>query len=124
MSEAKSSPPVPDSATSDEPTPEEKKPAVRATQLTADQRAAALQWFQDTMAGKTGTCSLCGSDQWTLLDDFVAPALFGNDGTSGMFLGSTYPHFMLACATCANVQFVNAIASGVIAVPKKRENST
>jgi hypothetical protein len=28
--------------------------------------------------------------------------------------GPTYPHFMLVCNNCGNVQFINAVAAGVL----------
>jgi hypothetical protein len=84
------------------------------SKLTQEHRDRIQRWSDEKIKDtKSCGCPLCGSKNWTLLEDFVAPANFSRNG--GLLLGGkVYPHFMLICDVCGNVQFINAIRAGVL----------
>lgn len=90
---------------------------VSRSKLSPEQKAKAEKWFKDYVIAHNSRCPMCSSQQWILLDDFVAPTTFSGGG--GLIIGgNTYPHFMLACGVCGTVQFINAILTGILARDK------
>ena len=85
----------------------------RPSQLTAAHKALVEEWFQKKAAKHDPKCPICGTGNWTVLDDFVTPTTYSDTGAL-IFGGFAYPHFMLACTNCGNVQFINAIQAGVV----------
>jgi hypothetical protein len=83
-----------------------------SSNLTEDQKKKAEHWFQ-TRASKA-VCPVCYSRTWTILPDMLAPPTFH---AGSMVLGGvSYPHIVMACTTCGNSQFINAIVAGVLEV--------
>ena len=84
------------------------------SRLTDEHRKKVNEWFLAHLKTGTGSgCPLCGNKKWSTLADFVVPANFTPGG--GVSLGGdVYPHFMLVCNVCSNVQFINAIKAGVL----------
>lgn len=80
-----------------------------------EKRAIATAWLQ----GKTSlSCECCGSKDWQLASDLVAPVIFNGGFSLG---GNSYPHFMIICKNCANTKFFNAVIAGVLKVENAAE---
>ena len=85
--------------------------------LTSEQRASVHSWFEKLKSqGSAPRCPICESVDWTVPEHLVSPSVYAGGGS--LFLGGVqYPHFMLACTKCGNVQFINAVITGVVKVP-------
>lgn len=78
--------------------------------LSKSEKDKALAWLNERTEAAP-TCSVCGTQNWTVADHAVAPALFGK----GLILGGVaYPHIMLVCRHCGHTLFFNAIVMGVL----------
>jgi hypothetical protein len=98
----------PEASTPDEP-----------DKLTKEERDRIARWYAEK-APQGATCSICGTKNWAALDHFVTPlAVTGPERGAVVIGGILYPHFMLSCTNCGNVQFINALRAGVI--PPKSE---
>lgn len=105
MSDSKEAPPRPsEPATKPDPT----------SKLSEAHRKKVNAWFEKRVKPNKGAgCPICGTQHWSVLDDFVTPPNFAPNG--GMLLGGEmYPHFMLVCNTCSTIQFINAVQAGVL----------
>lgn len=96
--------PAPVSAPEPEPPPPSK--------ITPEQRDKIQVWRDEKFKDHGPVCPMCGHNTWTVLDDFVSPNNYGRTIFIG---GAIYPHFMVICNTCSNVQFINAVAAGILA---------
>jgi hypothetical protein len=99
---------------SEAPKPPLPPPQPPQHKITPELRTKIEAWFNAKARGEPqkGTCPICATKNWSILDDFVAPPLFAG---GGMILGGiAYPHFMLVCNNCGNAQFINAVAAGVL----------
>lgn len=84
-------------------------------ELTQIEKDKIAQWFAANVPGGHLACPICKTENWAVLDHFVTPTVVGGPKRNSMQLGSvSYPHFMLACLHCGNVQFVNALRTGVL----------
>jgi hypothetical protein len=108
--------------------PEEKPPEadpMLRDRLTEEETKKIQQWF-DTNAGAHSKCPICGTNEWAAIEHLVSPIILGGPRRNGWEMGSgVYPHFMMSCQKCGNVQFINAINAGVVErekrVPPPRE---
>lgn len=94
---------------------EPKKPEVGV--LTEEQQAIIRAWFDKLKGeGLAPRCPVCSNTNWGSLSHLVSSPVFA--GGSIILGGPQYPHFMLACTKCGNIQFINAVMSGVLKLPE------
>ena len=73
-------------------------------------QAKAVKWLNAKWVNKT--CSCCGNNIWTVLDDLVMPMNFTGGGL--VLGGATYPQVMANCANCGYTKFFNAVMMGIV----------
>ncbi len=89
-----------------------KRPIV-ANELTQVEKDRISRWF--TANGFNATCPICSTEDWTVLDHFVTPIVLAGPERNDMSpRAASYPHFMLTCQKCGNVQFINATRAGIV----------
>jgi hypothetical protein len=55
------------------------------------------------------TCPVCKTAEWTIASHVVNIQRYATDSGGG----STYPHIVVTCKTCAHAMFFNAVQIGV-----------
>jgi hypothetical protein len=94
-------------------------------EITDEQKRLIEEWHKEK--GSKAVCPMCQTNSWNLYQHFVTPTIV-SPGGGFIFGGTAYPHFMLACANCSNVQFINAVSTGILKKPeeepKKEEPKT
>lgn len=97
-------------------------PSANTDKLTQSEKDRIAAWY-DKVAPQGAECPICKSKNWAALDHFVVPtAVSGAKRTDLVLGGPAYVHFMLACQTCGNVQFINAFKSGVLPSPEAEDD--
>src|SRR5262245_32046051 len=89
--------------------------ASSASTLTPEQQKRIDAWVKRVAPGGFA-CTVCGTRNWTVLSDLLAPPVFHGGGM--VIGGPSYPHFGLACVNCGHTVFINAVMSGVVTPPK------
>ena len=102
-----------------EETPTNEAAPGSAAKMSPEEKQRATRWYEKNTKDHSAYCPICKTSQWVLLDHFVSPTMLGPQGF--VFSGPTYPHFMLACQHCGNIQFINASATGVRSKPDQKK---
>ncbi len=96
---------------------EHPEPPAVANELTQVEKDRISRWF--TANASNAACPICSTEDWTVLDHLVMPIVLAGPERNSISLGAaSYPHFMLTCQKCGNVQFINARRAGVVISPK------
>lgn len=67
-------------------------------------------WLNKQAPREKAPCTVCGTNDWAILEHLVSPPTFGKGHILG---GASYVFAMLFCSNCGHTVFINATKAGI-----------